>query len=205
MAGVEALFARIGAGFFQQAFVVDDLDAAMQAFTASIGCPQWTTFPTIGSPYRYRGRDIESSVSLAFGRSGKVQIELIQPLDGEGVTHDFLAEYGPGAHHLAFLVDSVDKEVAAAHDDGIDCVMSGHIGTLYYSYLDTFDTLGIYTEIVEDPDGLVAQLTPMNEGDAHASRGCRRSSPRQRTWPRRTHRPQRRAGAHASLLAVFDA
>ena len=105
MAGVEALFARIGAGFFQQAFVVDDLDAAMDAFTASIGCPQWTTFPTIGSPYRYRGRDIESSVSLAFGRSGRVQIELIQPLDGEGVTHDFLAEYGPGAHHLAFLVD----------------------------------------------------------------------------------------------------
>ena len=77
--------------------------------------------------------------SLAFGRSGRVQIELIQPIDGEGVTHDFLAEYGPGAHHLAFLVDSVDKEVAAADDDGIDCVMSGHIGTLYYVYLDTFD------------------------------------------------------------------
>ncbi len=38
--------------------------------------------------------------------------------------------------------------------------MSGHIGTLYYVYLDTFAELGIYIELVEDPDGLVAQLTP---------------------------------------------
>ena len=161
MAGaVDALLARVGAGFFQEAFVVADLDAAMDAFTATIGCPKWTTFPSIGAPYRYRGRDIESSVSLAFGRSGRVQIELIQPLDGEGLTHDFLAEHGPGAHHLAFLVDRVDDQVEAARADGIDCAMSGHIGTLYYVYLDTFADLGIYIELVEDPDGLVAQLTP---------------------------------------------
>jgi len=157
---VESLLARVGSGFFQEAFVVADLDAAMQAFTETIGCPKWTTFPAIGAPYRYRGRDIESSVALAFGRSGRVQIELIQPVDGEGVTHDFLEEYGPGAHHLAYLVDKVDDEVARASAGGIGCVMSGHIGTLYFAYLDTFDQLGLYTELVEDPDGLVAQLTP---------------------------------------------
>ena len=157
---VEALLARVGTGFFQEAFVVVDLDAAMRSFTETIGCPKWTTFPAIGAPYRYRGRDIEASVSLAFGRSGRVQIELIQPIDGEGITHEFLAEHGPGAHHLAYLVDHVDDEVAAAKADGIECLMSGHIGTLYYVYLDTFDALGLYTELVEDPDGLVAQLTP---------------------------------------------
>src|SRR5262245_40534635 len=86
---VDALLARIGPGFFQQAFVVTDLDAAMAAFTEHAGCATWTTFPAIGTPYRYRGRDIESSVSLGFSRSGRVQIELIQPLDGEGLTHDF--------------------------------------------------------------------------------------------------------------------
>jgi methylmalonyl-CoA/ethylmalonyl-CoA epimerase len=161
MAGaVSALLARVGTGFFQEAFVVADLDAAMRAFTDTIGCPKWTTFPAIGAPYRYRGRDIESSVALAFGRSGRVQIELIQPIEGEGITHEFLTEHGPGAHHLAYLVDRVDEEVATAMADGIECVMSGHIGTLYYVYLDTFETLGLYTELVEDPDGLVAQLTP---------------------------------------------
>ena len=91
-----------------------DLDAAMAAFTEHAGCEHWTTFPAIGTPYRYRGRDIESSVALAFSRSGRVQIELLQPIDGEGLTHDFLAEYGPGAHHLGFLVEDAAAAVAAA-------------------------------------------------------------------------------------------
>ena len=157
---VDALLARVCSGFFQEAFVVRDLDEAMRAFTDTIGCPKWATFPVFGAPYRYRGRDIESSVALAFGRSGKVQIELIQPVDGEGLTHDFLAEFGPGAHHLAYLVDDTDAEVDRAQADGIECVMSGYIGTLSFAYLDTFDRLGVYTELVEDPDGLVATLTP---------------------------------------------
>src|SRR5262245_51838677 len=122
---VDAVLARVGHGFFQEAFVVADLAAAMESFTATVGCPRWTTFPTVCPPYRYQGRDIESSVSLAFGRSGRIQIELIEPLDGEGVTHDFLKEHGPGAHHIAFLVDRVDDEIAAAAEAGIGCVMSG--------------------------------------------------------------------------------
>ena len=94
MGAVAALLARVGPGFFQQAFVVEDLEAAMEAFTETLGCEKWTTFPAIGTPYVYRGREIESSVALAFSRSGKVQIELIQPIDGEGLTQDFLREYG---------------------------------------------------------------------------------------------------------------
>jgi hypothetical protein len=159
-AAVDALLARVGPGFFQQAFVVADLEAAMAAFTEHAGCARWTTFPAIGTPYRYRGRDIESSVSLGFSRSGRVQIELIQPIDGEGLTHEFLAEYGPGAHHLGFLVERVDDAVAAAEGDGIEAVMSGHLGTLQFVYLDTFADLGVYVEVVEDPDGLIATLTP---------------------------------------------
>jgi methylmalonyl-CoA/ethylmalonyl-CoA epimerase len=161
MAGaVDALLARVGPGFFQQAFVVADLEKAMTAFSDTAGCERWTTFPAIGTPYRYRGRDIESSVALAFSRSGRVQIELLQPIDGEGLTHEFLAEHGPGAHHLGFLVDRAGDEVAAAEADGIEAVMSGFIGTLHFVYLDTFDQLGVYVEIIEDPDGLIAQLTP---------------------------------------------
>jgi len=114
----------------------------------------------MGMPYRYRGRDVESSFALAYGRSGRVQIELIQPIDGEGLTHEFLAEHGPGAHHLGFLVDAVDEEVAFATGCGLEVAMSGHIGTLYFAYLDTFSELGVYVEVVEDPDGLIAQLTP---------------------------------------------
>jgi hypothetical protein len=84
----------------------------------------------------------------------------VQPLDGEGITHDFLATYGPGAHHIGFLVAEVAGAVAEAESDGIEAVMSGHIGTLHFVYLDTFAALGVYVELIEDPDGLIAQLTP---------------------------------------------
>jgi len=157
---VDSLLARIGSCYFQQAYVVADLEEAMSAFSKTVGCDKWTTFPAVGTPYRYRGRDIESSVALAFSRSGRVQIELLHPIDGEGLTHDFLAEHGPGAHHIGFLVDDADAETDRAAADGIEAVMSGHIGTLHFVYLDTFDDLGLYVELIEDPDGLIAQLTP---------------------------------------------
>jgi catechol 2,3-dioxygenase-like lactoylglutathione lyase family enzyme len=157
---IDAVLERVGSRFFQQAYVVTDLQAAQHAFTSFAGCERWTTFPVMGLPYRYRGRDIESSFALAFGRSGRVQVELIQPIDGEGLTHEFLADHGPGAHHIAFLVDSVDEEVAFATKQALDVAMSGHVGTLYFAYLDTFAELGIYLEVVEDPDGLIPQLTP---------------------------------------------
>lgn len=159
-AALDVVLERIGPRFFQQAYVVADIEAAQQAFSAVAGCTAWTTFPGRGLPYCYRGRNVESSFALAYGRSGRVQIELIQPIDGEGLTHEFLARHGPGAHHMGFLVDSVDDEVAFAAARGLEVAMSGHFATLYFAYLDTFDDLGIYLELVEDPEDLIPQLTP---------------------------------------------
>ena len=99
-------------------------------------------------------------MSLAFGRSGRVQIELIQPIDGEGLTHDFLAEYGPGAHHLAFLVERVADKSRPPRPTASSARCPATSARSYYVYLDTFAELGVYIELVEDPDGLVAQLTP---------------------------------------------
>ena len=161
MVRVDALLARIGAGFFQQAFVVADLDAAMAAFTAARRAAEhWTTFPAIGTPYRYRGRDIESSVALAFSRSGRVQIELLAA-DRRRRAHPRLpGRIRPGRTPHRFPRRGRGAAVAAAEADGIEAVMSGHIGTLYFVYLDTFAELGMYIELIEDPDGLIAQLTP---------------------------------------------
>ena len=51
-------------------------------------------------------------MEIGFARSGNVQIELLQPVRGEGLHVEFLASNGPGAHHLGFLVDDIDAEVA---------------------------------------------------------------------------------------------
>jgi len=152
------LLARVGAGFFQQAYVVADLDAAQEALARSLGASPFVTLPPALLPYRYRGRDVQCALALAFARSGDVQIELLQPVEGEGLHVEFLAEHGFGAHHLGFLIDQLDPELAHAAGLGFGEVMSGAFGSLRFAYLDTFAALGLYVELVEDPDGMMAQL-----------------------------------------------
>lgn len=158
MTEISALLARVGPSFFQQAFVVADLDAAQRAMTATLGATPFVSLPPTMLNYRYRGRDVECALALGFARSGNIQIELLQPVEGEGIHAEFLAERGPGAHHLGFMVDDLDDEVSRAADWGFAEVMAGEFGTLRFAYVDTFSTFGLYIELVEDPDGIMAQL-----------------------------------------------
>ena len=154
---IEGLLARIGSGFFQQAFVVADFDAAHAACVDTLGCSPFVSLPgdepSLLVP-RPRGRVRDRA---RFRAQRNVQIELLQPMSGEGLHVEFLAANGPGAHHLGFLVDSVDAELAATD---FEKVMSGQFGSLRFCYLDTWDALGSYVELVEDPDEMMRQLMP---------------------------------------------
>jgi hypothetical protein len=156
---IDRLLTRIGGGFFQQAFVVADLDAAQRACVEVLGCSPFVSLPPASLPYWYRGREIESALALGFARSGNVQIELLQPVSGDGVHSDFLETHGPGAHHLGFMVDHVDDELAATD---FELVQSGRFGSLRFAYLDTWDSLGVYVELVEDPEEMMRHLMPWN-------------------------------------------
>jgi catechol 2,3-dioxygenase-like lactoylglutathione lyase family enzyme len=155
-----SLLARVGAGLFQQAYVVADLDAAQHSFRSSLGCGEFVTLPATDLEYEYRGARVECALALAFARSGNVQIELLKPERGEGLHVEFLASNGPGAHHLGFLVDDLDAEVAKAQAGGFAKVMGGQFGSLRFCYLDTWDALGLYTELVEDPDAMMFSIMP---------------------------------------------
>jgi methylmalonyl-CoA/ethylmalonyl-CoA epimerase len=116
--------------------------------------------------FELRGRPVSCALALGFARSGNVQIEVIQPVRGEGIHVEFLARYGPGAHHLGFLVDDLDALEASATVEGFPKVMSGHFDTVRLSYLDTFDALGLYVELIEDPDGMLMGLMPWRDPPA---------------------------------------
>jgi hypothetical protein len=151
------LLARVGSGFFQQAFVVDDLVAAQDACRRTLGCGEFVVLAPTSLPYTLRGCDVECALEIGFARSGDIQIELIRPVSGEGLHVEFLASHGPGAHHLGFMVESLDAELAAS---AYAPLMSGQFGSLRFAYVDTWDALGTYTELVEDPDGLMMSMCP---------------------------------------------
>ena len=155
-----ALFARVGGGLFQQAFVVDDFDGAQRAWRTTLGCGEFVTLPPSDIEYDFRGRRATSALEIGFARSGNMQIELLRPVRGTGLHSEFLEANGPGAHHLGFLVDDLDSEVAAAQVLGFERVQGAAFGALRFCYLDTWDALGLYVELVEDPDAMLMALMP---------------------------------------------
>ena len=154
------LLARVGGGLFQQAFVVDDFEGAQQALRTTLGCNEFVTLPASDIEYDFRGGKTTCAIEIGFARSGNVQIELLRPVRGVGLHSEFLASNGPGAHHLGFLVDDIDAEVAAAHELGFERLQGATFGALRFCYLDTWDALGLYVELVEDPDAMMMSLMP---------------------------------------------
>jgi methylmalonyl-CoA/ethylmalonyl-CoA epimerase len=157
---IGALLGRIGGGLFQQAFVVDDFEGAQPALQSTIGCSEFVTLPASDIEYDFRGGTTTCAMDIGFARSGNVQIELLRPVRGVGLHTEFLASNGPGAHHLGCLVDDIDAEVVAAQELGFERVQGATFGHLRFCYLDTFDVLGLYVELVEDPDAMMMALMP---------------------------------------------
>jgi hypothetical protein len=154
------LLGRIGAGLFQQAYVVDDFEGAQRALRESLGCSPFVTLPPSDLEYDFRGGRTTCALEIGFARSGNVQIELIRPVRGAGLHAEFLAANGPGAHHLGFMVDDIDAEADAAAALGFANLQGATFGQLHFCYLDTFDAFGLYVELVQDPTGMMMSLMP---------------------------------------------
>ena len=93
----------------QVGFVVRDLDKAIAHYE-----PLFGPFQTMDAPdmeWDYRGRPETSSLRIAFGNSGDVEIELIEWVSGETPHKEFLEAGHEGMHHLRFIVEDLDAKL----------------------------------------------------------------------------------------------
>jgi methylmalonyl-CoA/ethylmalonyl-CoA epimerase len=162
MGDIGSLLARVGGGVFQQAWVVDDLPAAEAAMQTSLGCSEFTKF-RMDEPWTLRGEPVSCAFDLGFARSGNLQIELMQPLGEVGVQAEFLATHGPSPHHWGVLVGDLDASLGAAANDGFPAVMHGQFASVRLAFVDTVEDLGIYLELIEDPDGMLWATRPWRD------------------------------------------
>ena len=56
----------------------------------------------------YRGQPADFTARIAFAERGAIEIDLIQPLDGESNWTDYLAERGPGLYHIRRNVADIE-------------------------------------------------------------------------------------------------
>ena len=96
----------------QIGFVVKDLAQAIKAYEPLFG--PFTTMDPGEMVFDYRGVPTASEIRLAFGRSGDVEIELIEWVSGGTPHKEFLDAGREGMQHVRFIVDDIDLSIAQA-------------------------------------------------------------------------------------------
>lgn len=86
--------------------VVRDLEAAMAMYEPLYG-PFHLMDGSVPAA-TYRGRTADVALAIALGRSGDLEIELIQWKSGESPHREFIEQGREGIHHLRFRVDDCD-------------------------------------------------------------------------------------------------
>ena len=148
---------------FQIAFVVRDIERAARELDRRLSAGPWRgwLFGPQGEGREYRGSPAEWTLRLALNDRSP-QFELIEPVDGPSIHADWLEERGEGFHHVAYVVESLERttaEMAAAGHPAIARIHSfGAAGDGAAAYFDTAAALGFLVEAVEPP----ARMPPLD-------------------------------------------
>jgi methylmalonyl-CoA/ethylmalonyl-CoA epimerase len=120
---------------------VEDIDAAVALYR-----------DTLGMPLVHRETVADQGVEAALLGVGDGHIELLQPLGPETAVGKFLAKRGPGLHHVAYRVSSVEetlRELSAAGLRLIDERPRTGIRGSRVAFVHPAGTGGVLTEIVQ--------------------------------------------------------
>lgn len=146
----------------QVCVIVGNLQAAMKRYWETMGIGPWKVRTSSSPPYRslYHGRPHHYVARLAMAQAGSVVVELVQPLEGESIYHDFLAQRGENVHHFGIYVPDLDEALAPFLAMGLPILQSaegtGLKGDGRFAYLGTEAILGTVLELIQAPSDRAA-------------------------------------------------
>ncbi len=131
----------------QVGYVVRDLDAALARHE-----PLFGPFTRLDAPLTgvwYRGAPTDVTLRLAFGRTGDVEIEFIEPVAGASPHTEFLASGREGIHHVRYRVDDAAAANAALGTIGFAPIWRHDMGHARFAYLEHAIRDGVVVEVLE--------------------------------------------------------
>jgi methylmalonyl-CoA/ethylmalonyl-CoA epimerase len=141
----------------QIGIVVEDLERAMRRYSEIFDCGPWSVYtygPELLREQTFRGGPGTFEMRLALAGAGP-QIELIQPLRGPSLYHEWLAQHGEGLHHIGMKVPDLLAGIRDMEHRGFGLLQSGRgyglDGDGGFAYLDTAGELGVILELIEVP------------------------------------------------------
>lgn len=134
----------------QVCWVVRDLQHSMESMWNRLGIGPWDIYaspPSFFQDVLYRGKTNGSAMDCARTKVGKMDLELIQPTQGDSIFSDFLKEHGAGIHHFGWMVTpDMNMAIKAMAKQGFLCLMSARIPGIRFAYFDTRPVLGALLE-----------------------------------------------------------
>jgi methylmalonyl-CoA/ethylmalonyl-CoA epimerase len=130
---------------------VDHVGVAVESIDAALAIYQ----DALGMPLVHRETVEDQGVEAALLDVGDGHVELLQPLGPDTAVGKFLAKRGPGLHHVAYRVGSVEETLEALQAAGVRLIDEhpriGIRGSLV-AFLHPSSTGGVLTEIVQPVD-----------------------------------------------------
>jgi hypothetical protein len=76
----------------------------------------------------YYGRPAWGRERLAHAYLGDLELELVQPVEGDSIYQDWINEHGECIHHLKFSCNNVDEMARLLTEQGFTSIQGGHFG-----------------------------------------------------------------------------
>lgn len=139
----------------QIAFVVKDIDVAMESYWRTAGIGPWKIYTTGAPPLHcvYHGQPANYRIRLATAISGSVQMELIEYISGDTIHRDFLASERIGVEHVGIFVPDLEEAIRPYLNRGVGILQQadglGVKGDGKYAYLDTELIFGTILELIQ--------------------------------------------------------
>lgn len=131
--------------------VVEDMEKARAHFN-SLGMGPFEPLELSPSEGLLRGKRLITTPIISMGTVGGIVIELLQPTEEDSLAKEFYESKGEGIHHIAFLVDDIDRETEKLAAKGVRVIFSQKFGKGGCAFFDTGQVGGVYVELFCPPD-----------------------------------------------------
>jgi len=157
---------RVLGPVMQNAFLVDDLERAIEHWTRVMGVGPFFLFEHIGfRNLMFRGRPagpLDLTVAIAYWDD--LQIELIRQHDNTpSIYTEFAAARGSGMHHMGVMSNALDVDLAELARQGVQPVQRGCAAGMRFAYVETDQHPGGMIELIEASAGARAFFARMRE------------------------------------------
>jgi len=144
----------------QICIVTKDLDALVRTYADTLGIGPWWVQqyePPLLTHRTYRGKPGNYTMRLALAWTGQLNWEIIQPLQGPSIYHDFLEEHGEGLQHVGVFLKDMATDWADVHrkfgERGFKPIQEGQWQGAEFCYFETEQAAKTTIEVINRRPG----------------------------------------------------